>query len=36
MLDALLAANVKRAADRLIACFEGRAEALYGARAAAG
>ena len=32
-LDALLAANLNRAADRLIACFEGRAAALYGARA---
>ena len=36
LLDRLLAANIGRAADRLIACFEHRAEALYGARASAG
>jgi coenzyme Q-binding protein COQ10 len=36
ILDALLAANLSRAADRLIACFESRAEALYGARASTG
>ena len=36
ILDALLAANLRHAADRLIACFENRAAALYGARAAAG
>ena len=30
LLDALLAANLGRAADRLIACFEDRAKALYG------
>jgi coenzyme Q-binding protein COQ10 len=33
MLDALLAANLRRAAERLIACFEGRAKALYGTAA---
>ena len=32
LLDALLAANLRYAADRLIACFEGRAKKLYGAR----
>lgn len=31
LLDALLAANLRYAADRLIACFEGRARKLYGA-----
>lgn len=31
LLDALLAANLRHAADRLIHCFESRAEALYGA-----
>jgi coenzyme Q-binding protein COQ10 len=31
LLDALLAANFHLAVDRLIACFEARAEALYGA-----
>lgn len=36
VLDALLAANLNRAADRLVACFEGRAKALYGTPAAAG
>jgi coenzyme Q-binding protein COQ10 len=36
ILDALLAANLRHAAERVIACFESRAEALYGARAAAG
>ena len=36
LLDRLLAANLRRAADRLIACFEGRAKDLYGARASAG
>ncbi|HLK23868.1 MAG TPA: type II toxin-antitoxin system RatA family toxin [Caulobacteraceae bacterium] len=30
LLDALLAANLGRAVDRLIACFEDRAKALYG------
>lgn len=30
MLDALLAANMDRAADKLIACFEARADQLYG------
>jgi coenzyme Q-binding protein COQ10 len=33
LFDALLAANLRRAADRLIACFEGRARALYGSPA---
>lgn len=32
LLDALLAANLRYAADRLIACFEGRARKLYGGR----
>ena len=32
LLDALLAANFQRAVGRLIACFEARAEALYGRR----
>ena len=36
LLDAILAANLQRAAERLIACFEARARALYGAPAAAG
>jgi coenzyme Q-binding protein COQ10 len=36
LLERLLTANVSRAADRLIACFERRAESLYGARASAG
>ena len=31
MLDALLAANLDRAADKLIACFEARARAIHGA-----
>jgi len=30
LLEALLAANLGRAVDRLIACFEARAKALYG------
>ena len=36
LLDAILAANLHTAAERLIACFEARAKALYGARATAG
>jgi coenzyme Q-binding protein COQ10 len=32
MLDAMLAANIDRAARRLIECFEDRARAVYGAR----
>jgi len=32
LLDALLAANMDRAIDKLIACFEARARALYGAQ----
>ncbi len=36
LLDALLSANLRQAADRLIACFESRAQTLYGARANAG
>ncbi|MBI1683725.1 type II toxin-antitoxin system RatA family toxin [Caulobacter hibisci] len=32
MLDALLAANMDRAVDKLIACFEARAAQLYGAK----
>ena len=36
LLDALFAANVRAAAERLIACFEGRAQALYGPRPAVG
>ena len=35
LLDALLAANLHRAADKLIGCFEARAMALYGAPAGA-
>ncbi len=35
VLDAILAANLRRAADRLIACFEGRARTLYGGPARA-
>lgn len=31
MLDGLLAANLDRAADKLIACFEARARAIHGA-----
>lgn len=31
LLEALLAANLGRAVDRLIACFEARAKSLYGA-----
>ena len=34
ILDALLHANAKAAADRIMACFEGRARALYGPGAA--
>jgi coenzyme Q-binding protein COQ10 len=34
LLDALLAANFAHAVDRLIACFEARAERLYGKGAA--
>jgi len=33
VLDALLAANMDRAVDKLIACFEARAALLYGAKA---
>ena len=32
LLDAFLAANMDRAIDKLIACFEARATALYGAK----
>jgi coenzyme Q-binding protein COQ10 len=32
MLDALLAANLDRAADKLIACFEARAREIHGVR----
>ena len=32
LLDAMLAANMDRAVDKLIACFEARAAQLYGAR----
>jgi coenzyme Q-binding protein COQ10 len=31
LLDALLAANAQRAAEKIMACFEARARALYGA-----
>ncbi|MEI9890680.1 MAG: SRPBCC family protein [Caulobacteraceae bacterium] len=34
LLDAFLAANMDRAIDRLIACFEARAKVLYGAQTA--
>jgi coenzyme Q-binding protein COQ10 len=34
LLDAFLAANMDRAIDRLIACFEARARTLYGAETA--
>jgi coenzyme Q-binding protein COQ10 len=34
LLDAFLAANMDRAIDKLIACFEGRAKQLYGAETA--
>ena len=34
LLDGFLAANMDRAIDRLIACFETRAKTLYGAEAA--
>jgi coenzyme Q-binding protein COQ10 len=33
LLDSFLAANMDRAIDKLIACFEGRAKVLYGAEA---
>jgi coenzyme Q-binding protein COQ10 len=33
MLDALLAANIDKAANKLIACFEDRARQVYGAKA---
>ena len=33
LLDGFLAANMDRAIDKLIACFEARAQALYGAEA---
>jgi len=33
MLDALLAANIDKAANKLIACFEDRARQIYGAKA---
>jgi len=33
MLDALLAANIDKAANKLIACFEDRARQVYGAEA---
>ena len=36
LLDALLAANLRHAVDRMIACFEGRARTLYGSRVEAG
>ncbi len=36
LLDALLAANLRHAADRLISCFEGRAKRLYGRGSAPG
>jgi coenzyme Q-binding protein COQ10 len=34
LLDAFLAANMDRAIDRLIACFEARAKSLYGSETA--
>lgn len=34
MLDAMLAANIDRAAGKLISCFEARAAAIYGANPA--
>ncbi len=34
LLDAFLAANMDRAVDKLIACFEARAKTLYGAETA--
>jgi coenzyme Q-binding protein COQ10 len=34
LLDAFLAANMDRAIDKLIACFEARAKVLYGEQAA--
>jgi coenzyme Q-binding protein COQ10 len=36
LLDTFLAANMDRAIDKLIACFEARAKVLYGAEAAEG
>jgi len=36
LLDAILAANLHTAAERLIACFEARARTLYGVPAVAG
>ena len=36
LLDAFLAANMDRAVDKLIGCFEARAKALYGAAAEQG
>ena len=36
LLDSLLAANMGRAVDKLIGCFEARAAALYGAPETAG
>ena len=35
LLDTILAANIRHAADRLIGCFEGRAKRLYGSTASA-
>ena len=35
LLDAILAANLRHAADRLIGCFEARARRLYGATTSA-
>ena len=35
LLDAILAANLRHAADRLIGCFEARAKRLYGSAASA-
>ena len=35
LLDAILAANLRHAMERLIGCFEGRAKRLYGAGASA-
>ncbi len=35
LLDTILAANVRHAADRLIGCFEGRARRLYGSTTSA-
>ena len=36
LLDAILAANLHRAAEKLVGCFECRAKALYGSRVKAG